>query len=72
MPYLLCEEDEVEVRVQIADALRAPVAANREIGTVCYYLNGTLLKRFPIVTEEAVEERTYEWICAYLLGIFLP
>ena len=72
MPYLLCEDDEVEVRVQIADVLRAPVAEHEEIGAVCYYLNGTLVKRFPIITSEAVEERTYGFVCTYLLNIFLP
>lgn len=72
LPYLLCEDDEVEVKVQIADVLRAPVAEHEEVGTVCYYLNGTLVKRFPIITAEAVEERTYGFVCTYLLKIFLP
>ena len=72
MPYLLCDEDEVEVRVQIADMLQAPVANHDEVGAVCYYLNGALIRRCPIITSEAVEERTYGWICTYLLKIFLP
>lgn len=72
MPYLLCDGDEVEIRVQIADVLQAPVADHEEIGTICYYLNGTLVRRCPVITSEAVEERTYGWICTYLLKIFLP
>ncbi len=72
LPYLLCDEDEVEVRAKVANVLSAPLSEQEEIGEVCYYLNGTLLKRFPIVTEEKVEERTFPWICAYLLDIFLP
>lgn len=72
IPYLLSEKDEVEVRTQITSVLQAPVAANEEIGTVCYYLNGELIKRYPIVTTEAVEERTYGWICSYVWKIFLP
>lgn len=72
MPYLLCDEDEVEIRVQIADILQAPVAYHEEVGTVCYYLNGALISRCPIITSEAVEECTYSWICMYLLKIFLP
>lgn len=72
MPYLLCEDDEVEVRVKMADVLLAPVAEHEEIGTVCYYLNGTLVKRLPIITAEAVERRTYGFVCTYLLNIFLP
>ena len=70
--YLLSEEDEVEVRVQVADALDAPVAEHEEIGTVNYYLNGTLIKSSPIVTLEEVEERTYGFLCTYLLHVFLP
>lgn len=71
MPYLLCEEDEVEVRVKIASALQAPVEKNEEIGTVCYYLNGSLIRRCPVITTEKVEKRTYGWIYTYLLNIFL-
>ena len=70
--YLLCEKDKVEVRVQVADALDAPVAEHEEIGTVSYYLNGILIKSSPIVTLEAVEERTYGFIFEYLLHVFLP
>ena len=70
--YLLCEEDEVEIKVRVANVLSAPVAEHEEIGTVSYYLNGTLIKSSPVVTLDAVEERTYGFICTYLLHIFLP
>lgn len=70
--YLLCERDEVEVRVRIADVLVAPVAQYEEVGTVGYYLNGTLIKQSSVVTAESVEERTFGFICVYLLQIFLP
>ncbi|MCH5260643.1 MAG: D-alanyl-D-alanine carboxypeptidase [Lachnospiraceae bacterium] len=72
IPYLLCEDDEVEIRVQISDVLWAPVAEHEEVGALSYYLNGTLVKRFPIITAAAVEERTYGFVCRYLLMIFLP
>lgn len=72
IPMLLCDADEIVVKTKVADSLQAPVAAKQEVGTVSYYLNGTLVKRYPIVTTKAVEERTYGWICNYLLKIFLP
>lgn len=72
IPYLLSEQDEVEVRTKVADVLTAPVAEREEVGAVSYYLNGTLIKRYPVVTAGAVEERTYGWICAYILRNFLP
>ena len=71
MPYLLCDEDEVEVRVQTPGILEAPVADHEQVGTVCYYLNHELIRQFPIVTEKAVDVRTYGWICGYILDIFL-
>lgn len=70
--YLLCEDDEIEVRTKIQDVLQAPVAARTEIGAVSYYLNDTLIKRYPIITDGEVEERTYRWIFIYLLKAFLP
>lgn len=69
--YLLCENDEIEVRTKIADVLQAPVGEREQIGTVSYYLNGTLIKCYPIVTAAAVEERTFDRICTYLLRVFL-
>ena len=70
--YLLCEDDKIEVRTKIQDVLQAPVAARTEIGAVSYYLNDTLIKRYPIITDGEVEECTYRWIFIYLLKAFLP
>ncbi len=71
IPYLLCGEDEIEVQTRMKEVLQAPVRENEEIGTVCYYLNGELIKRYPIVTKESVDERTYGFICNYLFKVFL-
>ena len=70
--YLLCAQDEVEVRVRVKDVLAAPVSPQEEVGSVSYYLNGALIRQSPVVTAGAVEKRTYSFICAYLLHIFLP
>lgn len=72
IPYLLSEKDKVEVRTKVVDVLTAPVSEHEEVGDVSYYLNGTLVKRYPVVTQGAVEERTYGWIFAYILRNFLP
>lgn len=68
---LLCEDDEIEVRTRVADVLQAPVAEREQIGTVSYYLNGTLIRQYPVVTAAAVEERTFRWICGYLSKRYL-
>lgn len=71
LPYLLCEEDEIEVKTQIAQTLEAPVADKTEIGTVSYYLNGSLIRRYPIVTEGEVKECTFGFICRYIMKLYL-
>lgn len=68
---LLCEEDEIEVRTRVKEVLQAPVAEHEEIGTICYYLNGELIRRYPVVVREPVKERTFGFICAYLFRGFL-
>lgn len=70
-PYLLSEEDRVEVKTQIAETLTAPVANHTEVGEVSYYLNGQLIKRYAVYTDGAVEERTFGWICRYIWDVFL-
>lgn len=72
LPYLLCEEDEIEVKTQIAQTLEAPVADKTEIGAVSYYLNGSLIRRYPILTDGEVKERSFGFICRYIMKLFLP
>ena len=72
LPYLLSEQDRVEVKTQVAEILTAPVADHTEVGSVSYYLNGQLVKRYAICTDGAVEECTFGWICRYIVRIFLP
>lgn len=64
--YLLSEEDQVEVRTQVETTLDAPVAAGMQVGSVSYYLNGELVKKYAVCTDCAVEERSFLWILAYL------
>ncbi|MGN0279892.1 MAG: D-alanyl-D-alanine carboxypeptidase family protein [Lachnospiraceae bacterium] len=71
MPYLLSEEDQIEVKTQIARTLEAPVEAHTEIGAVSYYLNGSLIRSYPIVTDKEVRECTYGFICRYIMNLYL-
>ena len=72
LSFLLCETDRIEVKTQVARTLQAPVAENTEIGTVCYYLNGEMIRRYPVVTTQTVKERSYKYVATYLLYRFLP
>lgn len=69
LPYLLCEEDRVEVKTRQETVLSAPVAAGEKVGEVSYYLNGELVKRYDLLAEEAVEKRSFLWILDYILKL---
>lgn len=69
LPYLLCEEDRVEVKTRLETVLSAPVAAGEKVGEVSYYLNGELVKCYDLLTEEAVEEQSFLWILNYILKL---
>lgn len=67
--YLLCEEDQVEVKTQVETVLDAPVAAGMQVGSVSYYLNGELVKQYAVCTDSGVEERSFLWILGYLIKL---
>ncbi len=69
LPFLLCEEDRVEVKTRVDTVLAAPVAAGEKVGEVSYYLNGELVKRYDLLTEEAVEKQNFLWILQYILKL---
>lgn len=67
--YLLCEEDQVEIKTQVETVLDAPVSAGMQVGNVSYYLNGELVKQYAVCTEEGVEKRSFLWIFMYLIKL---
>lgn len=69
LPYLLCEADQVEVKTRVESVLDAPVKAGEEVGSVSYFLNGELVKRYAVCTDTAVEERSFLWILEYILKL---
>lgn len=69
LTYLLCEEDQVEVKTQVETVLDAPVAAGMQVGSVSYYLNGELVKQYAVCTDSGVEERSFLWILGYLIKL---
>lgn len=72
LPWLLCEDDVVEVRAELAPQLTAPVHTGEEVGKVSYYLNQELILEYPVVTTGEVERTNYPWVLRYVLGLFLP
>ena len=72
LPWLLCEDDVVEVKVELAPQLNAPIHTGEEAGKVSYYLNQELIQEYPVVTAGEVEKTNYPWVLRYVLGLFLP
>lgn len=69
LPFLLCEEDRVEVRTRVETVLDAPVAAGTKVGEVRYYLNEELVRSYGVYTDSEVEERSFLWILKYILKL---
>ena len=69
--YLLCEEDQVEVKTRVETTLSAPVSAGEEVGEVSYYVNGDLVRRYTVCAESAVEEKSFLWTLACLLKTYI-
>lgn len=69
LPYLLCEDDRVEVKSRVEPVLDAPVAAGEEVGSVSYYLNGELIKSYTVCADKAIEKRSFPWIFIYILKL---
>lgn len=72
LPYLLCEDDVVEVRAELEDRLEAPVNAGDEAGKVSYYLNGELIREYTVIASGEVERINYLWVLRYVAELFLP
>lgn len=69
LPFLLCEEDRVDVKTRVETVLYAPVAAGTKVGEVRYYLNDELVKSYGVYTDSEVDERTFPWILKYILKL---
>ena len=48
LKLLMAEAEEVEVRAELPEAVTAPVEPGTVVGSVCYYLNGTAVKAYPV------------------------
>lgn len=71
LPYLLCAEDKVEVKTNVETQLTAPVAAGEQVGQISYYLNGELIKEYPVVTTGEVVKTNYPWFLKYILKLYI-
>lgn len=59
--FLLHSEEQVEVRTEFKEELKAPVQAGEEVGSISYYLGDTLLERYPVVLTKSVKAKEFSW-----------
>lgn len=71
LPYLLCGWDEVEVKTEVAQKMEAPVEEKEQVGRVSYYVNGKLIREYPVLTTDGVEKITFPFLWQYVIERFL-
>ena len=72
---LLSDQDSFTMDVLLPSSLEAPVQAGQLVGTVIYYVNGTVLDLFPIVSTGQVASidfrfRLHQTVSLWLAGTF--
>lgn len=58
---LVREEDTVEKKINVKRELLAPVTDRQIVGNVEYYLNGEIIKAYPVYVKGEAEKTDYEW-----------
>ena len=72
-PRLLCKKtDTFSMELLIPDTIPAPVAAGEIIGTVIYYLNGTIFNLFPVTAAQDVPALDFRFVFQQTAKKWLP
>lgn len=61
LKLLMAEGEEVEVRAELPEAVTAPVEPGTVVGSVCYYLNGTAVKAYPVEVADRAAAVDIRW-----------
>lgn len=61
LKVLLREDETVEVKMQLPHVLPAPVEKGEKVGSVTYYLDEEVVKEYPVVAVEDVQEKNIRW-----------
>lgn len=68
--YLLGDKETIETKVELKKEITAPIKEGTVLGSVQYFLNGELIKSYPIVTEEKIEKIDFRWCLKKVLTEF--
>lgn len=71
LKLLLAEGEELEVKMELPETVTAPVEPGTVIGNVCYYLNGTAVRAYPVETADTVEAVSVRWCFFCTAGKYL-
>lgn len=65
---LLSEADNVQVRAEMPKSLKAPVQEGAKIGSLNYYVNGTLVSQTPVLASHDIKVRSLQWYFKLVLS----
>lgn len=68
---LVREDDAVEKKINVERELLAPVSDRQIVGSVEYYLNGEIIKAYPVYVKGKAKEIDYKWSFLNIVKKFL-
>ena len=68
---LLSEEEEVEMKAEQENTLKAPVTKGDRAGSVVYTLNGEVIKEYPLLINETIDKKNYTWVFGKILRKYM-
>ena len=71
LPVLMKDGEELTVETNVKKTLSAPVKRGEPVGTISYYLEGTLLQTCPVVAAESVEKITMRWCMEQIFRCYI-
>lgn len=71
IPLLLRDGEAPDIKVELKQELQAPVRQGEKVGTVSYYLNGVLVKKYCVSAVQTVQEKSISWCFKKLLENYM-
>ena len=70
LDVLLNKDEQVEVKTNIEERLKAPLKKGAIVGNVTYLLDGEVLVEYPVVTIESVQKKNMTWYFIQLAKMY--
>lgn len=68
---LLRKDEQVDALLKMEEVVSAPVKAGQQVGKMVYYLEGDIIKEYPIIVVNNVSQRTISWVFDKILQLYL-